>query len=91
MLLWLLQGVRGIKGPKGHPGDEGLKVAIFQGCVILVIIHLILESKVCFSVLFYALKCCFDICDVKGERGEEGAGGRSGGPVSVSLSFLLLQ
>lgn len=34
MLCWLLQGVRGIKGTKGLPGDEGLKVAIFQNYVI---------------------------------------------------------
>lgn len=32
--FWLLQGVRGIKGPKGHPGDEGLRVAIFQNYVV---------------------------------------------------------
>lgn len=53
MLLWLIQGVRGVKGPKGHLGDEGLKVDMFQSYEILVLIHLILQSKLCSSVMFY--------------------------------------
>lgn len=34
------------------------------------------------------MKCCLDVCDVKGQRGEGGPEGKSGGPVSVTQLSL---
>lgn len=44
--------------------------------------------ELCSSVKFDGLKCCLDICDVKGDRGEKGPGGKSGSPVSHELSLF---
>lgn len=52
-------------------------------------IYISIYGKLSSSVLVYTLKFCLVVCDVKGERGEEGPGGKLGAPVSV-IQLLLL-
>lgn len=65
-----------------------MKVAISQKDAVHFQWQYTVHQRLLEAVLVYALNFCLVMCDVKGEGGEEGPGGKLGAPVSV-IQLLL--